>query len=122
MPRKPVGKGSLRYAALMRLATERFGMKPSMVIQIVSNYQGDGRLLQWGDIPLNDLRTFPRSRFYGRFACFPLLADEASIERAVEEPVLEVPTRLLKAIREAFLSGVVDPETTEELKRILGQS
>lgn len=106
----------------MRLATEQFGMKPSMVIQIVSNYQGDGRLLQWGDIPLNDLRTFPRSRFYGRFACFPLLADEASIERAVEEPVLEVPTRLLKALREAFLSGVVDPETTEELKRILGQS
>lgn len=121
MPALKPGR-NLKYDALMRHAAREFGRKPAMIVQIVSDYNGNSQRLQWGDIPPYPPETFPLAKFYGRFACFPLeVHDGGTLIEAEEEkePTLEVPRRLLEELREASLSGFVRVETLAELKQLL---
>ncbi len=125
MPRKTGRRksGSMKYDALMRLAEQQFGMPPEMIVQVVSNYNGGGQLLQWGYVPPYNTSVYPRAKFYGRFACYLLKVHDggALLEEDEEEkePMLEVPRSLMEQIKEAFLSGVVTVETLDAIKQLL---
>ncbi len=108
----------------MALATKQFGMKPTMIVQIASDYNGNGERLQWGFAPSYPPSVFPNAKLYGRYACFPLEVGTGKpcvgeeIEEKVED-MLQVPRELMERIHEAFISGIATNETHQELRDIL---
>ena len=110
----------------MALATKQFEVRPEMIVQIASDYNGNGRRLQWGFAPSYPSSTFPDAKFYGRYACFPLKVDDGELrvgekieEKEEGEDMLQVPRRLMERIHEAFISGIATNETHQELRDIL---
>lgn len=117
-------KSDKRYNSLIRLATEQFGTKPEFLVQVVSNYNGNSRLLQWGYVPPC---TLPHAKFYGRYACFPLKVHDGGklIEKLPEEHVEEqtvlVTRKLMEQIAETLISGMISDEVAEGVRNALFQ-
>lgn len=83
--------------------------RPAFAVQIATNYNGNGRLLQWAK-PL----TMPGQRLLGRFDCYPR-ASNCLLEDWDAPPAVRLPLALADEILDAFRAGVVRAEAVTEL-------
>ncbi len=96
-------------------------MKPEFIVQLVSDYNGNGQRLQWGYVPLPSPHHLQDYKFYGRYACFPLKIHNGGKLLKEEEPTVTVPRKLIEQVLETFRSGVIADETREGLHKALKQ-
>ncbi|MEZ0209157.1 MAG: hypothetical protein ACAH17_03230 [Candidatus Paceibacterota bacterium] len=94
--------------------------KPAFICQIVTNYNGNSRLLQWGDVPLLPKAVFPDFKCFGRFAAYPLkIHDGGKLIDPADE--VTVSRQLIQGVLETFQTGVVTDEVLEGLRKALGE-
>ncbi len=96
--------------------------EPAFIVRIVSNYNGNGRLLQWGDVPLLDKSIHPDFKCYGEYAAYPLpKRHNGGRLLPPEEPKVEVGRTFLEGVLQSFRTGVIPEGTSEELLKLLAK-
>lgn len=92
--------------------------KPAFVVQIVSNYNGNGQLLKWGDVPPLPKDIFPRFKHFGYFAAYPLKLHDGG-KLIEDEPEVTIPRKLLEQIAEAFRTRIISDEAWNGVQEAL---
>jgi hypothetical protein len=90
--------------------------EPAFHVQLATNYNGNGCLLQW-DRPAMDASTFPEWRLLGRYACYPVAPRHDG--GPLLPVVVELPLDAAREILEAFTSGTVRNEAVQALRQAI---
>jgi hypothetical protein len=92
--------------------------EPAFMVKIVTTYRGQGRILQWGDVPSYDKQHFPDFKVLGTYLAYPIAVHDGG--RLLEfQKETTIPTHVLEDVLEAFRSGVIKEGTIEAIKRAL---
>ena len=102
----PIDRRLARAAAQAGLPLAE--QRPAFAVQLATNYNGNGRLLQWAK-PL----THPGMRLLGRFDCYPR-ASNCLLDDWDAPPTVRLPLPLADEILDAFRAGVVRAEAVNE--------